>query len=176
MAKTDDTTFFTNEPGSTLLGRFKKILKDAQYFDVLVGFFRTSGFYHLYKSLESIEKIRILVGLNVDKRTYEIIETSRTQGDFDFESHSKTKRLFIEQTASEMGNSEDTYETEIGIKKFLEFLTLISIGSIILNLSSSLTKSCLCFDRGYSALTIKPLFFKILNNSHFTSSSVKNDL
>lgn len=118
----DDTTFFTNEPGSTLLNRFKKILKDAQYFDVLVGYFRTSGFYHLYKSLESIEKIRILVGLNVDKRTYEIIETSRTQGEFDFESHSKTKRLFIEQTASEMENSEDKYETEIGIKKFLEFL------------------------------------------------------
>ncbi|GAH43427.1 unnamed protein product, partial [marine sediment metagenome] len=42
---------------------------------------------------------------------------------FDFESHSKTKRFFIEQTASEMENSEDTYETEIGIKKFLEFLT-----------------------------------------------------
>jgi len=118
-----DTTFFTNEPGSTLLSRFKKILKDAQCFDVLVGFFRTSGFYHLYKSLESIEKIRILVGLNVDRRTYEIIETARTQGEFDFESHSKTKRLFIEQTASEMENSEDTYETEIGITKFLEFLT-----------------------------------------------------
>ena len=123
MAKANDTTFFTNEPGLTLLNRFKKILKDAQYFDVLVGFFRTSGFYHLYKSLESIEKIRILVGLNVDKRTYEIIETSRTQGEFDFESHSKTKRLFIERTASEMENSEDIYETEIGIKKFLEFLT-----------------------------------------------------
>ncbi|MBT9131543.1 MAG: hypothetical protein DDT33_00031 [Firmicutes bacterium] len=35
-----DQTFFTNEPGSTLLDRFGKTLKDVQYFDVLVGYFR----------------------------------------------------------------------------------------------------------------------------------------
>ena len=28
-----DLTFFTNEPGSTLLDRFKKTLKDVRYFD-----------------------------------------------------------------------------------------------------------------------------------------------
>lgn len=32
-----DTTFFTNEPGYTLLDRFKKPLKRDKYFDVLVG-------------------------------------------------------------------------------------------------------------------------------------------
>jgi len=32
-----DLTFFTNEPGSTLLARFKKTLKDVQFFDILVG-------------------------------------------------------------------------------------------------------------------------------------------
>ena len=41
---TTDLTFFTNEPDSTLLDRFKATLTDAQYFDVLVGYFRTSGF------------------------------------------------------------------------------------------------------------------------------------
>ena len=30
-------TIFTNEPGYTLLDRFKKILKHVQYFDVLMG-------------------------------------------------------------------------------------------------------------------------------------------
>jgi len=29
-----DTTFFTNEPGSTLLDRFRKTLRDARYFDI----------------------------------------------------------------------------------------------------------------------------------------------
>jgi hypothetical protein len=32
-----DTTFFTNEPGYTLLDRFKKTLTYVQCFDVLVG-------------------------------------------------------------------------------------------------------------------------------------------
>ena len=36
---TTDTTFFTNEPGFTLLDRFKRTLKDVRYFDILVGYF-----------------------------------------------------------------------------------------------------------------------------------------
>ncbi len=118
-----DTTFFTNEPNATLLDRFKKTLQTTQYFDVLVGYFRTSGFHRLYDALEGIEKIRILVGLSVDRKTYEILEETRAQGEFDFESHSKTKCFFSQQTISEMDNSEDSYDVEIGIKKFLEFLT-----------------------------------------------------
>lgn len=117
-----DTTFFTNEPGYALIDRFRKTLKHVQYFDVLVGYFRTSGFYQLYESFESIDKIRILVGLNVDQKAYEIIESVRSRGEFDFESHGRTKRMFNEQTASDMGESEDSYETEIGIRKFIEFL------------------------------------------------------
>ena len=35
-----DKTFFTNEPGQTLLDRFKTTLNYAEYFDVLVGYFR----------------------------------------------------------------------------------------------------------------------------------------
>jgi hypothetical protein len=50
-----DTTFFTNEPGYALLDRFKKTLKRVQYFDVLVGYFRTSGFHQLCETLESIK-------------------------------------------------------------------------------------------------------------------------
>jgi hypothetical protein len=46
----NDLTFFTNEPGATILDRFRKTLKDAQFFDMLVGYFRTSVFSHLYKS------------------------------------------------------------------------------------------------------------------------------
>jgi len=51
-----DTTFFTNEPGATLLDRFKKTLKTTQDFDMLVGYFRTSGFHRLYDVFEEIEK------------------------------------------------------------------------------------------------------------------------
>ena len=39
-----DLTFFTNEPNRTLVDRFNKILSNnTKSFDVLVGYFRTSG-------------------------------------------------------------------------------------------------------------------------------------
>jgi hypothetical protein len=63
----NDQTFFTNESGQTLLDRFKSTLKDTQFFDVLVGYFRSRGFYQLYESVESIEKTRILIGLGIQQ-------------------------------------------------------------------------------------------------------------
>jgi len=76
----NDLTFFTNEPGATLLDRFNKTLKHVQFFDVLVGYFRTSGFYNLYEALEGVEKIRILVGLNIDRQTYEMLQPEHWSG------------------------------------------------------------------------------------------------
>ena len=65
----NDLKFFTNEPERDLYSRFSKILKsNTQFFDILVGYFRTSGFFKLYPAMEDVEKIRILVGLNVDKK------------------------------------------------------------------------------------------------------------
>lgn len=116
-----DQTFFTNEPGSTLLDRFIKTLKDGKYFDILVGYFRTSGFFRLYKSFEAIEKIRILVGLNIDKKTYEIIEESR-QTTIDFETNQDTRTTFSSAVVNELEKSEDSFEVELGVKKFIEFL------------------------------------------------------
>jgi len=112
-----DLTFFTNEPGYTLLDRFRKTLKDVKLFDVLVGYFRTSGFNNLYESFESIDKIRILVGLNVDRKIFEIIDSHRSQTALDFESHKRTKEVFSEKLTSEMDLSPDNFETELGVRK-----------------------------------------------------------
>ena len=114
-----DLTFFTNEPDSTLLDRFIAILKDVRYFDILVSYFRSSGFFRQYKSFENIEKIRILVGLSLDKKTFQIIETANNS---DFESHVKVKEYFGEILVSEIENSEDLKEVEEGILKFVEFI------------------------------------------------------
>jgi len=117
-----DTTFFTNEPGYTLHDRFKDTLKHVKYFDVLVGYFRTSGFHLLYDSLKTVKKIRILVGLNLDQKSYDVIEESRKQSSLDLESHKRTKEAFSDITSSEMDISEDNYKTEMGIKNFLNLL------------------------------------------------------
>lgn len=118
-----DLTFFTNEDGHSLLSRFKSTLKDTQLFDVLVGYFRSSGFYQLYESLEPVEKIRILVGLSVDKESYDIMQYHRQMGMLDLESHQRTKKLFQKNLQEEIETSEENdNKLEIGVRKFIEFL------------------------------------------------------
>jgi len=98
---TTDLTFFTNEPDATLLDRFTATLRDVQFFDVLVGYFRTSGFYLLADALEGIEEIRILVGLGVDRQTLEIVEASGQQLELVFQSACQTKDLFADEVVDE---------------------------------------------------------------------------
>jgi len=118
-----DLTFFTNEEGHTLLSRFKSTLKDTQLFDVLVGYFRVSGFHQLYDALEPVEKIRILVGLNVDRDSYEMMQYYEQNSTIDFESHQRTKKRYQQNLKEEIENSnENDNRLEIGIRKFIEFL------------------------------------------------------
>ena len=51
-----DLTFITNEQNRNLLERFKVLIKDTEFFDVLVGYFYTSGFYAIYKSADDFFK------------------------------------------------------------------------------------------------------------------------
>jgi superfamily II DNA/RNA helicase/HKD family nuclease len=120
--KYTDLTFFTNETENTVLERFKAILKTVEFFDIIVGYFRVSGFHQLYKSFEKIEKIRILVGLNIDKKTFQIIETSKLEGKLDFETHTRTKEIVGEKLIDEIEKSEDSQEIENGIRRFIEYL------------------------------------------------------
>ncbi len=118
-----DLTFFTNEPERNLYDRFNKILKsNTQFFDVIVGYFRTSGFYLMYPAMKDIEKIRVLVGLNVDEKTVQIIQQAQSE-QMSFEmSHKEVKKEFSEDIVEEMQNSEDSYNVEEGVKTFIKWL------------------------------------------------------
>ena len=118
-----DLTFFTNEKGRTLLDRFKVTLENnTKFFDVLVGYFRTSGFFHLYKSLEKVEKIRILVGINVNRQTQELLAQAQEKEITIKFSHKEAKDVFSDDVAKEMEESEDNIEVESGVQKFIEFI------------------------------------------------------
>ena len=112
----NDLTFFTNEPERDLYSRFNTILQNnTQFFDILVGYFRTSGFFKLYPAMHDIEKIRVLVGLNVDSRAFEII-------------HSKeAKDTFAQEVENEFNKSEDSFDIEKGTRIFIEWLRLGNI-------------------------------------------------
>jgi len=123
VAISTDTTFITNEGEKNLRDRFRVLIKDTRFFDVLVGYFYTSGFYALYKSLENTEKIRILIGISTSKQTFDIMQKAQSsvQGAFEF-SHAETKGEFSNTVADEMENSEDNSNVEEGVNKFIEWL------------------------------------------------------
>jgi len=117
-----DLTFITNEENRTLLERFRVLIKGTRFFDVLVGYFYTSGFHALYKSLENTEKIRILVGINTNKQTVELIQKAKIgQPTFQF-SHAEVKEQLEISVTKEIEESEDNPNVEEGVLKFIEWL------------------------------------------------------
>ncbi|MDI6800425.1 MAG: phospholipase D-like domain-containing protein, partial [Actinomycetota bacterium] len=118
-----DLTFITNEKDETLLDRFKVLIKDTRLFDVLVGYFYTSGFHAIYKSLEATEKIRILIGISTDKQAFDLIQEAEEarQQTLQF-SHSETKERFESHVAAELEVSDDNEDVEEGILKFIEWI------------------------------------------------------
>lgn len=118
-----DLKFFTNEPEKDLYSRFAAILKsNTQFFDVLVGYFRTSGFFKLYPSMESVEKIRILVGLNVDRFTVKIIDHANQEIQYTTITHKEGLDAVEEEIKEEFEKAEATSEVEKGVRVFIDWL------------------------------------------------------
>lgn len=100
-----------------------RTLKDTQYFDVLVGYFRSSGFYQMYEAIEQVDKTRILVGLGVDEESYKTINEYQNQTVMDFDSHANAKKEYQKNLIKEIEKSNEVDKRlEIGIRKFIEFL------------------------------------------------------
>ena len=62
--------FFTNRGGNTLMKEFEGILSNnpqVKNLDAVVGFLRASGYFALRPFLDGINKVRILIGIDVDK-------------------------------------------------------------------------------------------------------------
>ena len=70
------TNFITNEKGKDLKKRLIELINKSDELKFLVGFFYFSGIRELYQGLKDNPdvKIDVLVGLNVDKQNYGLIE------------------------------------------------------------------------------------------------------
>lgn len=120
-----DLKFFTNEPERDLYSRFAAILKsNTQFFDILVGYFRASGFFKMYKSLAQLEKIRILVGLNVDKYTVKIIDRVNNETKYVAISTSNGKEFIAEEIEKEFELADNSAAVEKGVCVFMDWLKL----------------------------------------------------
>lgn len=119
----NDLKFFTNEPERDLYSRFSTILKsNTQFFDILVGYFRSSGFFKLYEALEQVEKIRILVGLNVDKYTVKIIDKAKEKTKYIAISTNVGKEIVSDEIQKEFEETDTTEEVEKGVRVFIDWL------------------------------------------------------
>ena len=118
-----DLRFFTNEPERDLYSRFCAILKSyTRYFDVLVGYFRSSGFFRMYEALEDVENIRILVGLNVDKYTMKILDQSETEIKYESIPAATGKEIIGKEVENEFEKSACSEEIEKGVRVFIDWL------------------------------------------------------
>lgn len=121
----NDLKFFTNEPERDLYSRFSTVLRsNTQFFDVLVGYFRTSGFFKLYPALENVEKVRILVGLNVDRFTVRIIDKAQDEICFSSITQKEGKEIFTEEVEKEFEHASTSSEVEKGVRVFIDWLKI----------------------------------------------------
>ncbi|GIV43100.1 MAG: hypothetical protein KatS3mg035_0223 [Bacteroidia bacterium] len=84
------TKFFTNQEGNSLLKKFEGVfanIDSIHHFDALVGYFRASGYFKVRPFLDKIPKIRILVGINVDK----LIKKYHNKGQLYLDNPEETK-------------------------------------------------------------------------------------
>jgi len=118
-----DLSFITNEENQSLKERFKVLIKSTAFFDCLVGYFYSSGFYAIYPSLESTEKIRILIGISTSRQTFEMLEKANKpmQQAFDF-SHAEARQKVENLVQNEMEDSEDNRNVEDGVHRFIEWI------------------------------------------------------
>ena len=118
-----DLSFITNENNQNLKQRFSVLIQDTAFFDCLVGYFYTSGFFAIYKSLEKTEKIRILIGINTNKTTYDLMTEARELNGASIPfSHAETKAEVENLIKEDLSDSEDRQEVEKGVYKFIEWI------------------------------------------------------
>lgn len=113
------TKFFTNKDQNTLLNKFKGIFennKDIEFFDAVVGYFRSSGYFKIRPFLDDVPNIRILVGIDVDV----ILAKYQSKGLLFKGDANQTLLEFLAETKEDIQTAEYSKDVEDGILQFIE--------------------------------------------------------
>ncbi|NYT26957.1 MAG: NgoFVII family restriction endonuclease [Candidatus Thiodubiliella endoseptemdiera] len=111
--------FFTNQEKNTLFNKLTGIFEHNQninHFDVLVGYFRSSGYFKLRPLLEDVANIRILAGIDVDKLTQE----SHSLGLIYQENKEKVEQSWQKTFITDIKQADYDAQTEQGVKQFIQ--------------------------------------------------------
>jgi hypothetical protein len=90
---------------------------------VLLDTFYVSGFHQIYKSAESTEKIRIIIGIATSEKTYKLLMSARGE-DMHYSNLSgyEVKQLVGEKIIEETEDSDDSRIVEEEVRKFVEWI------------------------------------------------------
>lgn len=112
------TNFFTNEKENTLLEKIEGVFKykKVHFFDALVGYFRASGYFRIRKFIQQTPHIRILVGINVDKLTYQ----ANQQGLLFNPNSEQSQEEFFNDIKKNIQEAKYDKEVEDGMYQFIE--------------------------------------------------------
>lgn len=114
--------FLTNQGENTLSKRLEKILPLTHDFDCLVGYFFISGFFRLYPALESVKKVRILIGLKNEQAVHGLIQIAKEGAGESAPSTAEVKTTFGGMMRKELVQAEDTLAIETGVRKFIDWI------------------------------------------------------
>ena len=115
------TQLFTNRDGNTLIKKLEGVftyVPNIAYFDVLVGYFRASGYFRVRPLLDKVPKVRILVGIDVDRLTKEFHD----RGQQYLIDPQQTKEEFVAALAKNIQEADYNKTTEAGLIQFIEDL------------------------------------------------------
>lgn len=115
------SNFFTNKNGNTLIKEFEGILQHNQYIknlDAVVGFLRASGYFSLRPFLDNINRVRILIGIDVDK----YIAQAANQGKIFFGAEEEVREECLRKIRRDIESSNYKKEVEDGIFQMIQDL------------------------------------------------------
>ena len=113
--------FFTNRDGNTLMDEFEGILSNnpqVKNLDAVVGFLRASGYFSLRPFLDGINKVRILIGIDVDK----YIARANQKGELFFGAEEEVKDETLNLIKQDIEQSNYTKQVEDGMLQMLQDL------------------------------------------------------
>ena len=105
---------FTNKDGNTLIKEFEGVLQhnpQIRNLDAVVGFLRASGYFSLRPFLDNIGKVRVLIGIDVDK----YIAKAAQQGKLFFGAEEEVKEEYLRKARTDIESSNYRKDIEDGI-------------------------------------------------------------
>lgn len=169
-----NSKFFTNEPEKDLYTRFTKILQsNTQFFDVLVGYFRTSGFFKMKDAMEEVEKIRILVGLNVDRYTVKIIDAAKEEIKYERRTEKEGKEFLAGDLEKEFAKAPEEQHVEDGVRTFIEWL---KSGKLEMRMYTEAPLHAKVYIMRKDQATSDTLGSVITGSSNFSAAGLQNNL